>query len=283
MDILTNTTERVPFAETEVTPYLPGFAASLNGIEVHAHVDTGGTFLHMGVHRAKEFGISLTEAGKGKHGAREVDIFSGVAKSFDLGPVRMENVPVVALPSLKGPQDFIIFGTNLLQCFLPTIDYPNKILVLRPKALENQTSGDLQSYIADAVAVPFRLLGDHYMVAEGGIASQQNLAFFIDSGLVSLHEDESGTVRQAAFIAAKDDFVNWGVDLSNKLSSGGIQLSQDLSLGTLSQPNHIALAPDRRILSSVDDIEIHGLLSHAFLKEYAWTIDFDAGMFYFKR
>ncbi len=282
MHVLTNTTELIGFADTEVTAFLPGFGASLNGTAVNTHIDTGGTYLHMGVHRAQEFGIELAKAGKGKHGANEVDLYSGIAKTFDLGPVRMENVPVVALPSLIDQQDFVIFGTSILQQFLPSIDYVNQVLILRPRNSDAKKSADFQAYSESAVEMPFRMLGDHYMIATGGIGNQRNLNFFIDSGLVSLHRDGEGTVRQAAFIAAKDDLESWGVDLSNRLSSGAFELSQELSLGRLAQGGHLILAPARPILSSMDGVAIHGLLSHAFLKRYAWTIDFDAGIYYFR-
>lgn len=282
MDVLTDTTELIGFADTEVTAFLPGFGASLNGTAVNAHIDTGGTYLHMGVHRAQEFSIDLTKAGKGKHGANEVDVYRGIAKTFDLGPVRMENVPVVALPSLIDEQDFVIFGTSMLQHFLPSIDYVNQVLILRPRNSDRKKSADFQDYTDSAVEMPFRMLGDHYMIATGGIGDQRNLNFFIDSGLVSLHPDAEGPVRQAAFIAAKNDLESWGVDLSNRLSSGAYELSQELSLGLLAQAGHIILAPARPILSSMDGVEIHGLLSHAFLKRYAWTIDFDAGIYYFR-
>lgn len=282
MNVLTKTVERLPFVDDQLAAFFPGFEASLNGIKVLAHVDTGGTFLHMGVDRARQLGIDLTKSGRGRHGVVEVDTYSGVAEKFDLGPIEIKNVPIVALPSLTGRQDFVIFGTNLLQEFLPTLDYPNKIMILRPKDRIDQSSADLDDYTRDAVTVPFRILGDHYMIAKGGIGDRGNLNFFIDSGLVSMHPDGDRGVRQAAFVAARNDLETWCIDLSNTLASGAVQLSQDLSLGPLTQSNHIILAPDRRILSSMDEEEIHGLLSHAFLKQYAWTIDFKAGLYYFQ-
>lgn len=281
MNVLTKTIERIPFVEGQLTAFFPGFEASLNGIKVLAHVDTGGTFLHMGVDRAAQLGIDLTKSSKGRHGAIEVDTYSGIARQFNLGSIEMENVPIVALPSLIGQQDFVIFGTNLLQEFLPTLDYPNKVMVLRPKHQTDNRS-DLENYTRDAVAIPFRVLGDHYMIAKGGIGAQKDLNFFIDSGLVSMHPDGKGGVRQAAFVAARNDLETWRIDLSCTLASGAIELSQGLSLGPLTQSNHIILAPDRGILSSMDEEEIHGLLSHAFLKQYAWTIDFEAGNYYFQ-
>lgn len=279
MDVLTKTTERIPFVEDRLVDFFPGFEASLNGIDVQAHVDTGGTFLHMGVERARRYGIGLSKGGKGRHGAQEVDTYHGMADKFSLGPIEMANVPIVALPSLTDQQDYVIFGTNVLQHFVPTLDYPGRMMVLRPK---DQSSYQVEDFARGSVSVPFRILGDHYMIAKGGIGDQHDLDFFIDSGLVSLHSNTDGKLTQAAFIAARSDLTDWRVDLSNVLPSGAIQLSQDLSLGPLSQSGHIILAPEQSVLSHVDSEEIHGLLSHAFLSRYVWTIDFEAGLFHFR-
>ena len=54
-----------------------------------------------------------------------------------------------------------------------------------------------------------------------------------------------------------------------------------LSLGTLEQKGLLVLASKKVPFSTFGGVKIHGLLSHAFLKNYAWTLDFDCREYLF--
>ncbi|MFQ5808622.1 MAG: aspartyl protease family protein, partial [Armatimonadota bacterium] len=123
----------IPFADHRLAEFFPAVEAEIDAQPVLVHVDTGGTFLHMNLDRARELGIDLTPGREGRHGTRAVQTYRGIAETFRLGDVLLENVPVVALPSLTGRQDFIMFGTNILQQFLGTLDYPAGRLILSPR------------------------------------------------------------------------------------------------------------------------------------------------------
>src|SRR5262249_47453073 len=150
------------------------------------HLDTGGTWLVMGPDRAKKLGIDLEEAGEGFQATRKVKLQRGVARSFTLGGATLENVPVVGVPTLEGPQDFVIFGTNVLQQFHSTIDYPNKKLLLSPRGNTELAKKHMEVHKTKPVEVSFYMWGDHYMFARGGFGTHKDLNYFVDSGLVAL-------------------------------------------------------------------------------------------------
>ena len=268
----------VPFANHPLTPYFPAFDAELNGQSVTAHVDTGGTFIIMGPQRAEAMGIETIPAGKGFHGTTSVNMRVGLANSFRLGSALLENVPVATLASLKGTNDFVVFGTSVLQQFYSTLDYPNQRLILSPRGDAARTAEHRSMLPGSTTRMPFYMWGDHYMFARGSVGEHTGLNFFIDSGLVSVHPGENGLV-QAAFTPTSRKFREWGVpdDVSKRPY---FQLGMSLGLGSLTQPGLYVL-PGPAVLRDLGGVRIDGLLSHAFLKHYAWTIDFDSREYIF--
>jgi hypothetical protein len=97
--------------------YLPAFNAEINGRALTAHVDTGGSFLHMGPDRARAWGIKTVKYGTGRahFTSMRVGLSYGIAERFVLGDVVLRNVPVDVLDTLTGEGDLVIFGTNLLE------------------------------------------------------------------------------------------------------------------------------------------------------------------------
>jgi len=247
--------------------------ADVNGKPTVVHVDTGGTFLVMGPNRAKELGIEVKEAGKGFHGATETTVYKGLAKRLQLGAAVLENVPVGVLPTLTGHQDFVIFGTNVLQQFLSTLDYPGGRLILSPKGDAMRRTRHMEMLPRNRTRVPFFMWGDHYMFARGAVGEHQNLNFFIDSGLVSLHPSPTGGLQQAAFSTSKERLLEWRIP-EDEAAKNVIELPVPLSLGSLKQDN-VLIVPGEVGTSPFGGVRMDGLLSHAFLKEYAWTLDFE--------
>lgn len=262
----------IPFTKGFLSKYFPGFEAELNGEKIVANVDTGGTFLHMAPERAEEFGIELIPIGQGRAaGDLMTDLFHGIAKSFRLGDVVFENVPVGAVAALKG-QKFVIFGTNVLQRFFSTLDYPNNRLILSPRDNIQLQKEHLAMLPTDRVEIPFYMGGDHYMFARGALGEFTKLNFFIDSGLVLIKGDENGNPRQAAFTTDSSMYEEWGYD-SEKVKSKWFKSHLPLSLGPLIQEGHYFTTANKPF-GPYEGVKIHGLLSHAFLKKYSWTIDF---------
>jgi hypothetical protein len=269
----------IPFATGPLNDYFPGFEAELNGQKIITNVDTGGTYLHMSPARAEEFGIELMPFGKGRAaGDAQTDLFHGIAESFRLGDVEFENVPVMAVAALKG-QKFIIFGTNILQEFLSTLDYPGKQLILSPRNDAGQQKQHLDMLPENHAEIPFYMWGDHYMFARGAMGEFKDLNFFIDSGLVLIRGDENGNPRQAAFTTHAEMYEEWSFD-TEEVKNKWIKSPLPLSLGPLSQEGHY-LTTSGQPFGPFGGVKIHGLLSHAFLKQYTWTIDFAKRVFLF--
>lgn len=201
-------TSVIPFAEHELTPFFPAFRARINSKERIVHIDTGGSYLMMGPKKAAELGIQTTKGSKGFHGTSRVRLFYGVARSFHLGGATLKNVPVIVLPSLTGAQDLIIFGTNILQQFYSTLDYPNQRLILSPRhetATRKRHDAMLRGIRTE---MPFYLWEDHYMYTRGAIGKHRNLNFFVDSGLGYIVPDVTGKPRQAAMLATRKSIAS---------------------------------------------------------------------------
>jgi hypothetical protein len=274
-----DTTSVIPFADHELTEFFPAFEVELNGEPLTAHIDTGGTYLVMGPERAAALGITTTEAGTGYHGSNPVGMRAGIADSFKLGDATLTNVPVSTLASLTGAQDFVIFGTNVLQQFYSTLDYPRNRLILSPRGNESQTAAHRAMLPEETARMPFFLWADHYMFAKGNLGSNRNVNFFVDSGLVSVHPGSDGQPVQAAFTTSRKKFQEWGVPKNNTKKTH-FQLEVPLGLGPLEQSSLYAV-PMRVGLQNFGGVQIEGLISHAFLKNYAWTIDFDSREYIF--
>jgi hypothetical protein len=266
----------VPFADHPLTEYFPAVAAEINGRPVTAHVDTGGTFLVMGPDRAAALGIQTVRAGTDRAhlNLTRVEASYGIAERFVLGDAVLHNVPVDVLSSLRGEGDFVIFGTNLLEQFLSTMDYPCRRLVLSRRGDAVSDAAHRAMLPAGSTSVPFYLWGAHYMFARGGVGARQDLNFFVDSGLLALHADGRGGTRQASFTSSTRRFKEWGL-ASEAVSRGFFESPRPLTLGPLTEERPlfvVGAAGDQ----SFGGVRVDGLISHAFLKRYVWTIDFDA-------
>lgn len=271
----------IPFAKGQLHEFFPDFEVEINGEKVIAYVDTGGTFLHMAPARAEKLGIELIPGGKAFHGSREVDIYHGIANTLRIGDAVLKNVPVGALASLVGQENFIIFGTNVLQQFLSTLDYPNKRLILSPRDNSQFRKEHLAMLPMNQIKIPFFMGGDHYMFVRGGMGDHRDLNFFIDSGLVSLHPGKEG-IRQAAFSATPNSFIKWGFK-QEEVEKRVFDSHLPLILGPLEQKGHLVLAgrEEKDYWGKFEGVRIDGLLSHAFLKQYVWTIDFTERIYIF--
>jgi hypothetical protein len=266
----------VPFADHPLTELLPAFSVAVNGEALTAHIDTGGTFLLMGPERARALGIKTVKVGSDRAhlNLTRVEVSYGIADRFVLGDAVLHNVPVDVLSTLTGDGDLVIFRTNLLERFLSTMDHPNRRLILSKRGDGEAAAAQRALLPSGGVAVPFYLWGDHYMFARGGFGARRDLNFFVDSGLASVHPDGAGGTRQASFTSSKRRFTQWGIP-SADIRRGFFESRDPLTLGPLAEDRPmivVGLAGDQNF----GGVRIDGLISHAFLKQYAWTIDFDS-------
>ncbi|WP_329427869.1 retropepsin-like domain-containing protein [Streptosporangium sp. NBC_01495] len=275
----------LPFADHALAPYLPAVDATLDGHPVRTHIDTGGTFLVMGTRRADALGIRLTPGGKNHHGTTRTDLYTGTARELTLGDAVLTNVPVEAMPTLRGDQDLVIIGTNVLQRFLATIDHPRGRLLLSRRRDPRQAAGHLAllNDRPELARIPFYLWADHYMFARGGFGTRQDLNFFIDSGLVYVIQEDGSAPRQACLYTTARRYRSWGVSRA-RAARPHFPVDEPIHLGPLRQDDQfVATTPTRRVpWASFGGVRVDGLLSHSFLEKYTWTLDFDRHEYTFR-
>ncbi|MEV4071444.1 retropepsin-like aspartic protease [Nonomuraea fuscirosea] len=274
----------LPFAEHELAPYLPAVAATIDGVAVRAHLDTGAPFVVMGPRRAAETGVATTTSGTGSHGSHRTELRHGTIAELRLGAASLTNVPVQVLSTLVGPQDLVIIGTNVLEQFLSTLDHPRHRLILSPRPHPG-AAAEHSRLLADtpvAAEFAFHLWADHYMFARGGFGPRDDLTFFIDSGLVHV-DDTVDPPRQASLLAASRRYRAWGVP-RHLTTRPHFDSPDPVSLGPLTHRAPLVAVTRSRTTPwrSFGGVRVDGVLTHAFLKAYAWTLDFDRARYVFR-
>jgi len=265
----------IPFEDDPQIPskFLPGVSGKINGTKLHILFDTGGPFLVIGKDLAEELGIKLEYEGTGLHGSNNVKTWSSIVDELELGDgLVFKNVPVGIMESLG---KMAIFGTNILEQFLSTIDYPNSRFILTPRKRKDLYDDHLSLISKKQESMPFYIWGDHFMIGKGSFNNIDNMNFFFDSGLLVITTID-GEPKQASFNASKEKMVEWGFDESKLDKTDLFQTEYPLSVKNLTQENTLIfynakLEKDRNF----GGIRIDGLISHAFLSKYSWTIDFD--------
>ena len=195
------TVVRIRFSRREPLPIVE---AQVNGAPAAPFLlDTGGGELILDAEcarraEARRFGAEGGVYGGGLHSRYE----HGAVDSFSLGDLTVHRLPVqimdlgavgaaVGEPALAG-----IVGTVLFYRLRATFDYPSGQLVLRRKdqpLAESEEGG---------TAVPFRLAGDHYLIAEGRLNDGPSLLLFVDTGLTTAFACPPATLRPRASIQA---------------------------------------------------------------------------------
>lgn len=270
-----NKTFIVPFLEDQKLPssFWPGVNGIINGKKASIRFDTGGNYLVIGKIAAEKYGIQLNYADKGMHGSSQVVTWHAIADSmvFENGPTFL-NIPVIIMESLG---DYIIFGTNILEQFLSTVDYPNERFIFTPRERPELFSDHYKLLPQNQKIVPFYLWSDHYMIAKGKFADHDSLNLFFDSGLIAITVIDGKPV-QASFTSSREKLLQWGFDESKMNQATFFPTAYALEVGGLNQPNTLVWydhnLPKDRVFGG---IRIDGLISHAWLKNYTWTINFD--------
>lgn len=255
----------LPFIQT-TTWELPCVRLEVNGLEVEARIDTGGELLTLSADVAEALGVKAVASAEGVFaaGAR------GEIGYARVDTVRAGSVTIHAVPAAVMALERPVLGTGLLRQFLGTLDYPSGRLVLRPRSSRGPSGG---------VEIPFALAAAHLLLARGSLEGRDPLTFIVDSGL----EDEGGAAIAAP--RATLDSVGIPVPLTEDVGeSGAGRLSlrfgrfpvRRLALGPLEQHDTsgtYGIFPD--LWAEVGGITVHGILSHGFLRRYAWTLDFE--------
>ncbi|MBS1515117.1 MAG: aspartyl protease family protein [Bacteroidetes bacterium] len=273
----TEKTSIVPFLTTApYAAYMPAVSGKINNKETLLRFDTGGSFLIIGTEDASNFNIELKHSYEGQAGFSKTKVWFGICDSLKIGEeITLLNVPVEIVESLKG---FQIFGTNILEQFLCTVDYPGQRFIFTPRARTELFKSHFDMLKGNAEEMPFYLYSDHYMFAHGGFNELDSLLFFIDTGLLIVNP--AGI--QAGFNASKESLLNFGYNDEELEKNKFLDKSNTISLGILRQENVLVYYNPKLEKDRVfGEIQTAGLLSHAFLSKYKWTIDFNANKYYF--
>ncbi len=270
----------VPFLSTDPLPIIE---VTVAGRTLYAIIDTGADCFVLDSDIAKELGIVSVATAMGMFaGGKQAEIGFGRADSLSLGGVTLRSVPVSLLPtkalSLGELEIGGIVGTAVLRQFLSTLDYPNGRLVLRERS---PGAGDAflaasEGRVADVV--PFYLQGTHFLLAHGSLNGHDGLVFHVDTGLAGV--PSFATTREtldAVGIPIPEVEVKEGVigGAGGGFAVGEFEISE-LGLGQIRRSDLVGSYGGQppgsywRLGFILD-----GLISHNFLRDYAWTLDFD--------
>jgi hypothetical protein len=266
----------VPFIQTTDWE-LPTIPIEVDGLQVDARIDTGGELLTITRGMASTLELDAVVTATGAFAAdATADLSYGRVDAVRVGGLTVRGVPVAVI-DLDRP----VIGTGFLRQFLPTIDYPSNRLVLRPRTHQGAAAHRAELTGSPAVEVPFALALTHLIVARGLLNDEAPLTFLVDSGL----QDECG----AAFAAPAEMLASAGIPIPvtseevRETGAGRIPLDvgrfpiRRLGLGALVRHDlkgFYGVFPDT--WKEAAGFRIHGLVGHGFLREFAWTLDFES-------
>lgn len=274
LEVSLRKTTIAPFvAADRLAGLMPAIAVEVNGKPVTAHLDTGGAFLAASEPMAGKLGVETAAAGTGEANAQQTALRAGMVNELRIGDAVLRNVPLATAASLNRTGETLIIGTNILERFLTTWDNPGKRLILSPRRDSSARKEHFGLIPPGAAEVPFFLQGDHFLFVRGGVGERKDLVFFLDTGLVTL--DPQG--RQPAMAIAPATAAAWGLDAAGKKF---VESPGAISLGPVSATGHSLFLLNMGKGIPWQGMEVAGVLAHGFLKNYAWTLDFDAMKLY---
>ncbi len=244
---------------------LPRIEIQANGTSLPAKIDTGGDLLSLPWQTARGLGVSVVATQTGWFaGGRRAATGKGILNSLQLGGVRLTNVPV-SINSF----DHAIVGTGLLRQFSPTLDYPRHRLVLSPRG-STRIKG-----------TPIRLAATHLIIADGQLNGVP-VSLLVDSGLeVSTGGSLVAPARtlEAAGISPTSRAEVEGMSGAGRgrlrigeFTAASVTLAGQTRTGVTGLTG---IFPPQLVKSRTVGIPVHAIISHGFLRHYAWTIDFD--------
>ena len=273
-------TATIPFLQVDP---LPVIRIRVNSRPIDVLIDTGAAQLVLDPEFAREAGIGpVSRQGvAGAAGGKTAAVAYGMAGSVSLGRVSLRNVPVWILPTRGFSEGFGstiqgILGTEILRQFLPTLDFPGKQLVLRPRGTALRRT--------PRTLVPFLIDGIHYLYAPCVLNDGEPVLMNFDSGLA----DDQGAALDLSGAALgelgipKPDLTHHGLGGGGAFTYGYADVDS-VRVGDLVQRKIRATYTGREgHLVSPAGYKHYGLVSHNFLKHYRWTIDFDKRVFLFE-
>lgn len=273
---------------------LPVIEASVNGEPMFFLFDTGGDTTIIDSRLMEKLNATSEQKMEGEFGGGMTSVM-GLSKvdSIELNTLTIKNVPVMflELSQFDGmlsadeldyfglPEDFKvhgILGTKMMQQVLGSVDYVNGVFELRDKNIYN---------IADAISgasefhseFDFWLNEMHTLVARGTL-NEHDVTYWLDSGYAS----EAGVLLDT--LAYEDlgiekpnlEFEEDAVSGGGKGFESGQRLNSEQAglAGLIMDDVGVGLDPNMSMYWE-NGMIVEGMLSHHYLRNYCWTIDFD--------
>ncbi len=189
-----------------------------------------------------------------------------------------ELIPLKNIPVIYDDKEYVIeaiVGTAILKQFLTTINYEDANMIFRKKdsyTLDEVLKVYKNSYYED---IPFYLEGSHSLLIKGQINGRNGMLFRIDSGLAgnSIGSLPIQTLNYLNIPEPKKTHQGEGGGGMFKIGTISID---EFGIGSqLNQYNvnfsYGDLTPETYWMNKfIQD----GIISHQFLRNYTWTIDF---------
>lgn len=269
----------IPFI---VSDPLPIVELEMNGEKRYFVVDTGASDTYLNESVATALGLESVATQTAPYaGGIMVDTNYGIVDSLRLGSVTLENIPVnIAnmdhLTGFAGDAFEIsgVIGIGVFKQFLVTVDYLSSELMLKPR-------GEHLAVDPEAYEIPFILAECHFTLCKA-VVNGKAINSWTDSGL---DFDASLLLTDGAieYLGISEiEAVDMGDD------NGGLG-GADFTIGSFTvdsyQMGGLPAVHDMKGLSGVitgsgyeDEPEffLDAIISHQYLKEYAWTMDFDS-------
>jgi hypothetical protein len=263
-------TTAVAFTQTDP---LPAVTAKINGHEGLFLIDTGAGEVVLDPDFAISAGVQMAGKGQGTPAAGKTAALSfGRIAKLSLSSLDIEDVPAVITSvegfstATTGKKIAGVIGTELLSRFVTTIDYPGGKLVLAPRDKPAPMS-------AGVVAVPFTLVGDHFLLARGKLDDGKEQLFMVDTSLTGFaFTAPASTLDDSKIPPPKPGDIKLNVAGHARVASFPIAT---LSLGNLQQQKLIGLyGPFPLPLEEMLGVHVGGIVTHTFFRPYAITFDF---------
>ncbi len=268
---------RVPFVASSPLPVVRVVA---NGTAANFLVDTGADVI-VNPAFAKRIGVEPYGHVTGTFaGNKQAPVQNGMLRTLSLGGATAGEVPVHILPTRaeslfpKVQIDGIV-GTTLFERFLVTIDYPNAALILRPRSAQASAAFQAAAAAAKNTVVPFYLVGDHFVFAKAQVNDAPPGLFLFDSGLAGGGLMPSAKLLSAARIRL--DSAHQGVGIGGGGAVVNVPLrAARIAVGSAVQHDVPGLYTPEGSPLDAFPFTASGIISNDFLRNYAFTVDFDA-------
>jgi Aspartyl protease/Tetratricopeptide repeat len=265
----------IPFVTSDP---LPVVRATIDGKEGTFMIDTGGT-VDLEPDFVASLGLKMTDSGMGTFaGGKQAPIRGTMLASVALGTATAYDVPAHVLVTHASELfdhrriDGII-GTTLFERYLTTIDYPRARLILRARSATISKRFQAESMAAGATVVPFWLAGDHLTFANAQVDDAAPGLFIFDTGLAGGGIMASKELVDAAHLHVDQGNAKMGV------GGGGAVQAIPFVAGRIAVGNAVRTnVPGIYTPEGGPEFPfaVWGGISDLFLRNFAYTMDFDA-------